>query len=185
MYGHSDASFWRWLLAVVLGHPLITNGPSCTTLHRAILHNSHLRINSVRKGSTFSRNASSEIQRNELQLQNCSNTNGSLQSNHKFQLIQELQAIVAHQATRTQEAASDKAVCALQWVLCCFVYSGFAHGRQIYSQWFRRKMVAFLLFNVMQHTKRFWHTEASAMSQEFGFVGMHASIWHGLTKLFS
>ncbi len=111
MYGHLDVSFWRWLLAVVLGHPLTTNGPSCTTSHRAILHNSHLRINSVRKGSTFSRNASSEIQRNELQLQNCSNTNGSLRSNHKFQLIRELQAIVAHQATRTQEAALDKAVC--------------------------------------------------------------------------
>ena len=124
MYGHSDASFWRWLLAVVLGHPLTTNGPSCTTLHRAILHNSHLRINSVRKGSTSSGNASSEIRRSGLQLRNCSNTNGSLQSNHKFQLIQELQAIVAHQATRTQEAASDKAVCAIQWGFFVLFISG-------------------------------------------------------------
>src|SRR5882757_11017395 len=81
------------------------NGPSCTTSHKATLHNFPLRINSAQKVSIFSGNALFEILRKGPRLQNCSNTNGSLQSSHRCPLIQEPRAIVAHQATQIQEAA--------------------------------------------------------------------------------
>jgi hypothetical protein len=123
MYGHLVVSSWRWLLAVDLGLLLTTNGPSCTISRRATLHNSHLRTNSAQKALTFSGNVLSGTLRNGLQLQNYSNTNGSLPSNHKFQLIQEPRAIVAHPATQTQEAALDKALCTWNLLCLCWVCS--------------------------------------------------------------